>query len=292
MEQAKRAAGFEKITIGDTIQSPISGETYELKFIDNFDGDSLNMDWWSYNPMVFDNMEEEVYLPENVTVEDSHLILTARKTEEEYTGHKHGNVPYTSHYTSGAIKSQGKVAFKFGRIEMLARLPYSQGMWPAFWMMGEARGWPWGGEIDIMEMVGGTDQWNNFNRDGTISAALHWCDPDLEPKDAWGGKASHSGAGKYDMPGKMEGEKLADAYHVIGIEWTDKKITAYIDDIPYGSHDIDQDPTMREAFFKEHFMLLNLAVGGGWAGSPDSYSPTVWPQKYMIDWVKVWQIKE
>ncbi len=292
MKYAKKAAGFDKINIGDTIQSPITGDTYELKFIDDFNGDSLNTDWWTIHNMIYADAEEQVNIPENVEVSHSHLIIYGRKSGKKYTGKKHSGQTYTSFFTAGSIKSEHKKYFKFGRIEMLAKLPFSQGMWPAFWTMGENCRWPWGGEIDIMEMVGGTDKWNNYNRDAQYQAALHWCDPAMDPTDAWGEKASNLNIGNYELPGRMKGEKLADHYHVIGIEWTEKRIQPYIDNIPFGGFDIDKDETMREAFFENHFLILNLAIGGSWAGSPDSFSPSVWPQKYMVDWIKVWQIKE
>ena len=155
----------------------------------------------------------------NVMVDNGVLKITA--LEESFGGRD---------YTSGRIKTENKFDFQYGRIEARIKLPYGQGMWAAFWMLGanfSTVGWPECGEIDIMEMVGGT------NGDNTLPSGI-----------------------------------LADDFHVFAVEWNEQKITAFIDDIQY--FEIDITPAELSEFHNNFFIILNLAVGGTWPGPPDA----------------------
>lgn len=284
--------------VGNRMTSPISGDEYTLKWIDDFSGNTLNETNWKYLTKNCNQMEESVNRKENVTVSGGSLYLAAKKEDKTYTGDADPwNTPKVSNLTSACISSEGKQSFQYGRFEIKCKIPYSYGMWAAFWTCGTKRGWPWGGEIDIMEFVGGT-AWGT-NRDSQYNSGLHWSDPDLPSSLAWG---TNKTVGVLDTDeGTLPAEtkmtcgdifrmstpgKLNDEWHICGMEWTDKTMKFYCDDEVYLTIDITRS-SMREAFHQPHHIILDLVMGGGWAGTPNEN--TVFPQYLQIDWVKVWQ---
>ncbi len=193
----------------------------------------------------------------NAWVEDGSLVITALK--ENYGGRN---------YTSARLRTKGNKEFKYGKIEARMRLPYGQGLWPAFWMLGtnnDEVGWPASGEIDIMEMVGGV------TGDNTIYGTIHWENND-EHAQYGGSKSLSSGI-------------FADTFHVFSVEWTQQYIRWYLDGTQY--HVVDIKPAGLSVFHQDFFIILNLAVGGNWPGSPDA--STVFPQQYEVDYIRVYQ---
>jgi beta-glucanase (GH16 family) len=241
-------------------------QCYELVWSDEFNDTTLNADNWNIevngNPA---NNELEYYTarPQNVTVGDSVLTLTAIK--ETYNGKA---------YTSGRINSSRKFSFQYGKVEARMKLPYGQGIWPAFWMLGNSIssvGWPDCGEIDIMEMIGGGD-----GRDNRVYSTLHW-------GPVTGG--SHPSYGKsYTLSSGI----FADEYHTFTTEWNATTLKTYCDDNLY--YTIDLSPAGLDAFRAPFYIILNLAVGGDWPGSPNT--STVFPQSLKVDYVRVYQTKE
>ena len=141
----------------------------KLIFEDHFDGDTINRDNWSFEIGFIRNHEPQYYTdrPCNAYVEDSMLhIVTLR---EDYEGAK---------YTSASINTMGKYSCLYGRVEMCAKLPFSKGLWPAFWMMGEnypVVNWPRCGEIDILEMRGvGNESEKDLTANQMVLGTLHW----------------------------------------------------------------------------------------------------------------------
>lgn len=206
------------------------------------------------------NNELEYYTkscPENARIENGKLIITAIK--ENYGA---------MNYTSARLKTQGKASWKYGKIEARIKLPYGKGIWPAFWMLGNkfsAVGWPECGEIDIMEMVGGT-KGNN-----TIHGAAHW---EKNGHVSDGGETSLSTG------------IFSDDFHIFAIEWDQQYIKWFLDGTMY--HTIDITPDGLSEFHENFFIILNLAVGGNWPGSPDS--TTVFPQTMEVDYVRVYSL--
>lgn len=241
--------------------TPLSYPGYTLVWHDEFDGTALSADWVhdvGTGASGWGNNELQYYKPENVSVADGLLTITAKK--ENFGG---------SSYTSSRIKTQGKQTFSKGRIDIRAVLPYGQGIWPALWMLGEnitTVGWPACGEIDIMELIGGT----GYN-DRTVHGTIHWQNA--------GTHASYSGSNSLS-----EG-KYADEYHVFSIIWDDTSIKWLRDDIQY--HVADITPSELSEFQAEFFFIFNIAVGGNWPGSPDA--STVFPQTMSVDYVRVFQ---
>lgn len=244
---------------------------YELVWSDEFNGTTLDSTKWNVEVNASPpNGELEYYTggSHNITVGDTVLTITAIK--ENYGGKS---------YTSGRINTSNKFSFKYGKVEAKMKLPYGQGIWPAFWMLGNSIstiGWPNCGEIDIMEMVGGVT--SGGKGDNIDHTTLHW-----GPVDVNGNHPSYGG-----QPYVLSSGKFADNYHLFTADWTPTSLTSSVDGVQF--YTIDLSPAGLNAFRAPFFIILNLAVGGGWPGSPDG--TTVFPQTLKVDYVRVYQTKE
>lgn len=241
--------------------SPKSYPDMTLIWQDEFDGNSLDSRNWSFDIGTgvdgWGNHELQYYREENVQVQNGYLTITAKR--EDYNGRQ---------YTSSRIKTEGKQSFLYGRIDMRAKLPKGQGIWPAFWALGANHstvGWPLCGEIDFMEMVGGGP-----GKDNTVHGTVHYED---------GGHKYVGGSHT------LESGDFHDKFHVFSIVWTSEKITWYVDNQEYYSFDTTGEH--KDEFRRSFFILLNMAVGGNWPGAPAAN--TVFPQKYIVDYVRVFQ---
>lgn len=237
------------------------GAGWSLVWADEFNGTSVNPDNWTYDLGAggWGNNELQSYSAANATVQGGELQITARKNSD-------------GSFTSARLKTQGRHAWTYGKIAARMRLPQGQGIWPAFWMLGTnitTVGWPKCGEIDIMEMIGGGE-----DRDDSVYGTLHW--------DA-NGHAS-IGSGRVEL---VDPEIFHDDYHVFEVEWTPTIVAWRIDAVE--TRRISIDPVVwpeMEEFQRPFFILLNLAVGGNWPGSPDA--STQFPQTLAVDWVRVY----
>ncbi len=223
---------------------------------DNFDGTSLNTANWSYEIGAggWGNNELQFYKQENTKVEGGYLVISAKKESDQYT--------------SSRLITKGKREFKYGRIDIRAALPRGQGIWPALWMLGSnfsSVGWPACGEIDIMEMIGGS------NREKTVHGTIHW-DNNGSPANYGGSRTIANGF-------------LGDEFHVYSIVWDENSITWYLDNNQF--HVADITPTALSEFRQNFFLIFNVAVGGNWPGSPNA--STSFPQHMIVDYVKVFQ---
>jgi hypothetical protein len=246
-------------------ETPLEYDGMTLVWQDEFEADTLNTDDWSYDlgdgcPSLcgWGNQELEFYRTSNLTFQDGKMIIAAKKEDA-------GGKPYTS----TRINTKGKQSFKYGRIDIRASMPYGKGLWPALWMLGEnidEVGWPACGEIDIMEMVGGSN-----GEDATTLGTVHW--------DAGGNHADYGG--DYQL---SEGT-LNDNFHVYSISWDEQFIRWYLDDVQY--HEIDISPGDLSEFDEPFYFIFNIAVGGTLPGSPTM--ATVFPQYMVVDYVRVFQ---
>jgi len=232
---------------------------------DEFDGPNINTSYWGYDLGCsgWGNNEWENYTnsSNNAFIENGNLVIQAINTGGGNCG-----------YTSARLKTQGKVHFIYGRIEARIKMPYGQGIWPAFWMLGEnisTVGWPACGEIDIMEMVGG-----GAGRDNVCVGTAHWDN---------GGHQYNGNSISVPWP-----EKLADNYHIYAVEWDATSIKWFFDGTQY--HTVNIGSGMEEFVGRDFFILLNLAVGGNWPGYPDA--STVFPQRMYVDYVRWYQWQE
>jgi beta-glucanase (GH16 family) len=211
------------------------------------------------------NQELETYTDrrENSQIRDGKLVITARK--ESFTG-KDG---IARDYTSARLTTNGKFAQTYGRFEARIKIPYGQGTWPAFWLLGDdiaKVGWPECGEIDIMENIG------------------------REPKIVHGtihgpGYSGDSGIG---APYPTKKGRFADKFHVYAVEWEPEVIRFYVDGHLYNTITPAKLPAgKRWAYDHPFFIILNVAVGGSWPGDPDKTS--TFPQAMQVDYVRVYK---
>jgi beta-glucanase (GH16 family) len=250
---------------------PEKAAHWKLVWSDEFNGDGLDMSKWTFDVggNGWGNNELQYYTNgSNIKVFGGKLIIEARK------------MPFGGNeYTSSRISTHGKASWTYGKIEARIKLPYGRGIWPAFWMLGEnidSAGFPNCGEIDIMEMVGSTDGLEN----AIIWGSLHR--PNLNPTN------SDKIKSEIVFYKNAHGNWFNDDYHVFGIQWSSGEIQFYVDNhvykkvrLPASGHD------GYSVFRKPFFIILNLAVGGNWPGSPDA--TTDWPKQMKVDWVRVYQ---
>jgi beta-glucanase (GH16 family) len=214
----------------------------------------------------FGNNELQYYTPGNANAAldgQGHLVITARRDNPANYNCWYGRCQYTS----ARILTADKFTQAYGRFEARLKIPRGQGIWPAFWMLGNdigSAGWPNSGEIDIMENVG--------REPGTVHGSLH----------GPGYSGGNPLTGQYTLPG---GRALADDFHTFAVDWAPDSITWYIDGIQYSRKTPADAGSNRWVFNHPFFMILNVAVGGAWPGSPDG--STSFPQTMTIDYVRV-----
>ncbi len=231
---------------------------WSLVWSDEFNGSSLNTANWSAEIGTgsggWGNNELQYYTnrSQNLQVTGGNLVITALK--ENYGG---------MGYTSARIKTQNLKTFTYGKIEARIKLPTGQGLWPAFWMLGSnitSVGWPKCGELDIMERV---------NNNAFVNGTVHW-----------------------DANGHAEFGRVSDnldfsGYHVYSVEWDSSYIRWFVDGVQFNEFYIANNTGNTEEFQRSFFILLNLAVGGNWPGSPNSSTP--FPSQMLVDYVRVYQ---
>ena len=251
-----------------------SQSEWTLVWSDEFDaedGSSPDPANWTYDLGVgangWGNRELEYYTdrsPENVVISNGNLVITA--LQERYTGPD----GIMRNYTSARLKTQGLFSLAYGRFEARMKIPYGQGLWPAFWMLGDNIrdvGWPTCGEIDIMENIG--------REPSTIHGTIH-------------GPGYSGGSGIGASYTLAAGQNFADGFHVFAVEWEPAVIRFYVDDVLYRTTTAADLPAGRTWVFDHPFFLIvNVAVGGDWPGSPDP--STVFPQTMLVDYVRVYQ---
>lgn len=199
--------------------------------------------------------------PENVKVEGGNLVITANR--ESYMG---------ASYTSARVLTKGKYQTKYGRFEARIKLPWGQGLWPAFWLLGDDYGgsviWPEIGEIDIMEYRG---------QEPTIThGTVHG--------------PGYSGGNAVTKSYELTNDRFDTGFHVFGVEWGPDFINYYVDDVLYNQITPNDIPPGTKWVFdsNEFYIILNVAVGGTFVGAaPDSN--TVFPQTMEVDYVRVYQ---
>ncbi len=236
-----------------------------LVWADEFSGTSLDDSKWNIQlgdgcdigNCGWGNNELQLYAAENISVEDGFLTIIAEKSIENGIS-----------YSSARINTRYKGDWTYGRFEARLKLPKGQGIWPAFWMLSTNEpygGWPRSGEIDIMELVG--------HEPNVVHGTLHYGEP-------WPNNGMTTAS--YTLPNS---DFSAD-FHVFAVEWEEAEIRWFIDGQMYSrktKSDLQGKPW---PFDHNMHLLLNLAVGGNWPGQPSG--STVFPQPYIIDYVRVY----
>ncbi|MCP2313727.1 ricin-type beta-trefoil lectin domain protein [Kitasatospora paracochleata] len=192
-----------------------------------------------------------------------HLVITAKKNSDPGLNCWYG----TCQYTSARLNTSRSFTQAYGHFESRIKIPRGQGVWPAFWMLGSdigSVGWPNSGEIDVMENIG--------REPSTVHGTIHG--------------PGYSGAGglgaAYSLPA---GQSFADAFHVFAVDWSPTAITWSVDGHTYETRTPADVGGNHWAFDHPFFLILNLAIGGDWPGSPDG--STAFPQTMVVDYVHV-----
>ncbi len=234
---------------------------YDLEWADEFSTNVLNTDFYNYDlgdgcPDLcgWGNRELQAYTdqPENIFLKDGKLIIRASKKG-------------INEYTAAKVQTKDKQLFQFGRIDVRAKLPEGQGIWPAIWMLGQnidAVGWPACGEIDIMELVG--------HEPKTTHGTAHW--------------GPQGGPNKYLTKSYDIEEKFSERFHVFSLVWEFNELVWYMDELPIHSFSPSNTQGELYPFNQTFYMIFNIAIGGNWPGNPDE--TTVFPQQMEIDYIR------
>ncbi len=255
-----------------------SAQSQTLVWQENFDSTGVNTNAWTYDfgngserpaGWGWGNQELEYYTSrsQNVRVENGSLVIEAIR--ENFQG---------SAFTSGRIKTEGRIHFKYGTIEARIKLPnLSNGLWPAFWTLGTIGGsWPSIGEIDMME-VGAAAALAAGKGNRQVSSAAHWSDA--------------TGAHQFNTSNTEAAVDLSADYHLYKMVWTSQSIKMYLDNVEFYTFDISGGAAANlSEFHTPHFLLLNLAVGGQYTGIFNESGITApLPGKMLVDYIKLYQ---
>ena len=238
----------------------LQAQNPQLVWAEEFEGSTIDSDSWLFESgPTNDNVHFYTDREENATVSDGKLRIIALK--ESYQGYN---------FTSAHIRTEKSLSLRYGRIEASIKLPGTKGFVPAFWMLpvdNRYGWWPYSGEIDIME--------HPTNEVTKIYGTVH-----TQNYNLFQGPQLPQG-------GSIDVQDAESAFHLYAIEWTPEKIDFFVDDQKYYSFENDQGSTATWPFDQPFYIILNLAVGGGWVGTPDQSS--VFPSVMEVDFVRVYQ---
>ncbi len=280
---------IDDITVGGEGSSADALDGWDLYFSEEFNGNSLNMDYLSYNTGYFidpsepgtkgwGNNEAEYYTDEadNIFVSDGSLHLVAKKDPKTFTCTDAAQTQVTADYSSGKIISKDKVSFTYGRIDFRAKVPSGNGVWPALWMLpnDDTYGtWAASGEIDVMEARGRVDSASL----GTIHFGGQWPN-------------NKNLGGSYVFP---EGTSYDDGYHVYSLIWEEDNMTFYVDGeffyyIPKERWYSDASDSDTAPFDQPFYIIMNVAIGGNFDGGllPDDDFTSA---EMLVDYVRVYK---
>ncbi len=260
------------------------GDEWKLVWSDEFNESGLpDPAKWDYETGFVRNNEAQFYTrarKENARVENGMLIVEGRKEKWQNSSigaatkarrRRRASLEHAE-YTSASVTTHGKAAWAHGRVEVRAKLPAGRGTWPAIWMLGDnirQVGWPACGEIDIMEFVG--------FEPGVVHATVHY---------RKSGQARHSSKGD-----KLTIPDASDAFHVYAMEWDRDHMDFFVDKHKYFTFRNEGIGSDAWPFDKDMYLILNLAIGGSWGGQK-GIDDSIFPQRFLIDYVRVYQKPE
>lgn len=252
---------------------------YKLVWSDEFDTDgSPDPKKWAFEKGYVRNGELQFYTDrkENVRIEKGILTIEGLKEKFPNPNFKEGEKgdwnksKAHADYTAASMTTESIVSWTYGRVDVRAKIPTGRGTWPAIWMLGaniHQAGWPKCGEIDILENVG-------FDPDG-IHTTIH--------------TLAYNHTKNTQKGHREELKKPYDDFHVYSVEWDAKAVTFYLDDKKvYGFENDGKGDDATWPFDKPMFLILNFAIGGGWGGAK-GIDESIFPQKFSIDYVRVYQ---
>ncbi|MEM9142829.1 MAG: glycoside hydrolase family 16 protein [Bacteroidota bacterium] len=255
-DDTQTVATFENLIWEDNFDVDGAPDSSRWTF-DIGDGTAAGIPGWGNNELQYytDN-------PENVTVQNGFLLITAR--QENLNGKE---------YTSARLKTEGIFEQQYGRFEARIRVPFGQGYWPGFWLLGndcDENTWPACGEIDIMEYVG--------DEPTVVFGSVHG--------------PGYSGGNSISKEYELTSSRFDTEFHIFGVEWAPDYINYYVDGALYqqiNRETIDEETDGAGEWVFDHpfYIIVNLAVGGNLPGPPDD--ETIFPQTMLVDYVRVYQ---
>lgn len=253
----------EETSIAPTSDTP---EGYKLVWADEFDDSNISTSNWVYEtgdgtdyglPIGWGNNERQIYTTaaENSSIksEDGNSVLAITALSDGNGG-----------FTSAKLTTKNKMTMRFGRIDVKAKMPKGQGLWPAIWMLGyniDEISWPGCGEIDLVEILG--------HEPSTLYSTIHYTNSEKKHGQVQNIFNSSS--------------SLSDGFHVYTLDWSPQSLTFSLDGTELRQMQIEGD--MKE-YLRHFYLILNVAVGGNWAGDPDE--ATSFPQSMYVDYVRVY----
>jgi len=254
-----------------TRHSSLATSSWILTWSDEFNsanGSAPDSTKWTYDlgGRGWGNQELQSYTSRtrNAQIQNGNLVITA--LQENYTG----TDGIGRNYTSARLKTQNLFTQAYGRFEARIKIPKGQGIWPAFWMLGndiKQNGWPKCGEIDIMENIG--------REPGTIHGSLHGPSSVAHTSDL---------TSTVSVPA---GQNYPGDFHIYAIEWEPGTVRFYVDSNNYATFTQGQWPAGGQWVFDHpFFIIMNVAVGGVWPGSPDA--STRFPEQMLVDYVRIY----
>jgi beta-glucanase (GH16 family) len=263
------AASAGQASVAATPQAPPG---YTLVWSDEFTTDGPpNPSNWTYERGFVRNQELQWYQPANARVSNGRLVIEARRERLPNPGHQAGSTDWRRNrehaaYTSASLTTQGLHSWRYGRLEMRARIDTRPGLWPVFWTLGVSGDWPRGGEVDIMESYQGL----------------------LLANVAWGGEQGRTAWDRSTTPLASFGKGWSNRFHVWRMDWDADTVRLFVDDRLLNETDLPTtvNPDGSNPLRRPHYILLNLAIGGTEGGDPTA---TEFPARFEVDYVRVYQ---
>lgn len=250
--------------------------SYQLVWSDEFDKDGVpDSTKWRYENGFVRNKEDQWYQKENAVCSKGNLVITAKKERKINPTFIEGSKDWKTsrefiEYTSASVVMRKEHAFRYGKMEVRAKIVTQMGLWPAIWTLGVSGEWPSNGEVDVMEYYD-----DKILANYAYATATKW-------------KAIWDGASK---PMSAFPANWADGYHTWTLEWTEDKMDIRLDGVSMNSIDLTTSINKSDGknpFRQPHYLLLNLALGGQNGGSLAS---TTFPSQYLIDYVRIYAPK-
>jgi beta-glucanase (GH16 family) len=248
----------------------------QLIWSDEFNKEgALDTTKWRFESGFARNEEAQWYQAENAVCSNGNLVITAKKERRANPTYVAGSTDWRTSrafidYTSASVVMKKEHAFKYGKMEIRAKIVAETGLWPAIWTLGVSGEWPSNGEVDVMEYYN-----NQILANFAIGSATQW-------QAIWD---------SYKKPMSAFPANWADSYHVWTLEWTADKMEILLDGVSMNTIDVTKSINKsdnKNPFQQPHYLLLNLALGGQNGGS---LTNTAFPSQYLVDYVRIYAPK-
>jgi beta-glucanase (GH16 family) len=249
---------------------------YQLIWSDEFNNEGVpDSTKWRFENGFVRNQEDQWYQKENAVCSNGNLVITAKKERKANPNYSEGSTDWRKNrpfieYTSASVVMKKEHAFKYGKMEVRAKIITQTGLWPAIWTLGVNGEWPSNGEVDVMEYY-----------DDKILANYAYASQ-TRYKAIWD---------SYKKTMKEFPPNWADSYHLWTLEWTETKMDILLDGVSMNSIDLTKTINKSDGknpFQQPHYALLNLALGGQHGGS---LMNTSFPSQYLVDYIRIYTLK-